>query len=463
MAEYLTTFQNHAQYQAFTGTSAYIRPNVSLCQLEEEVHYGPVLPDMLTFIAINDCTFSFDRNENPIYYTTDKGETWTALSSGTSTPVISAGSEITWKAEFTPVATSGIGRFSSSGSFNAKGTPMSLLYGENIANKDSLADKEQAFRSLFSGCTGLVSAKHLSLPATTLATYCYSYMFYGCTNLTAAPELPATTLVTSCYGYMFRGCTSLATAPELPATALASSCYSYMFQGCTSLTTAQELPATTLATSCYSNMFNGCTSLTIAPELPATTLANYCYGGMFQGCTSLTAAQMLPTNITMSNISYMFNNCTSLASVADLTIECSETSGNLQAMFRNCSALTDASNITLKMSYVFCPEMFYGCTSLQKSPIIDASFQYSTAVPSTNLPGSSMFYNCSALTQITYFGTTLGCSRAGVERDGYSDAWVYNVAPTGTFIKKAGVTITYKGSSACGSNTIPCNWTVVEQ
>jgi hypothetical protein len=89
-----------------------------------------------------------------------------------------------------------------------------------------------------------------------------------------------------CFSYMFSGCTSLTTAPSLPATTLASSCYYYMFSGCTSLTTAPSLPATTLASSCYYYMFSGCTSLTSAPKLPATTLTNYCYQGMFYGCTA---------------------------------------------------------------------------------------------------------------------------------------------------------------------------------
>jgi len=47
------------------------------------------------------------------------------------------------------------------------------------------------------------------LPATTLAATCYEGMFYGCTALTAAPELNAATLVGGCYMQMFYGCTSL--------------------------------------------------------------------------------------------------------------------------------------------------------------------------------------------------------------------------------------------------------------
>ena len=34
-------------------------------------------------------------------------------------------------------------------------------------------------------------------------------MFFGCTSLTEAPALPATSLATRCYAYMFNSCTSL--------------------------------------------------------------------------------------------------------------------------------------------------------------------------------------------------------------------------------------------------------------
>ena len=138
---------------------------------------------------------------------------------------------------------------------------------------------------MFRGCTNLTTAPEL--PATTLAERCYSSMFYGCTNLTTAPELPVTTLAPYCYYNMFYSCTNLTTAPELPATTLAERCYYHMFRGCTNLTTAPELPATTLAERCYYYMFYGCTNLTTAPELPATTLASYCYSSMFRGCINL--------------------------------------------------------------------------------------------------------------------------------------------------------------------------------
>jgi len=195
-----------------------------------------------------------------------------------------------FKGEMIPSATSGkqgIGTFSATGTFNASGNIMSLLYGDDFIGQTDLIGKNYAFYKLFKSNDRLINVSNLILPATTLASNCYGSMFHSCTSLTTAPELPATTLESSCYNSMFYGCASLTTTPELPVTTLASYCYNSMFSLCTSLTTAPELPATTLANYCYSYMFYGCTSLTTAPELPATTLVSNCYSNMFQNCSSL--------------------------------------------------------------------------------------------------------------------------------------------------------------------------------
>jgi hypothetical protein len=248
----------------------------------------------LTFIPVSgSSTFQFT---NSVDYSLDNGSTWATLAANTPTPIVNAGEKIMWKATLTP--NYGIGRFSSTGQFNVECNAMSLLYGDNFVGQTSLAGKNYAFNNLFSGCTNVVSAENLILPATTLAQNCYSNMFQGCTSLRKAPKLPATTLAQSCYYGMFAGCTSLTTAPQLPAATLVNECYMWMFQGCTSLTTAPSiLPATTLTDSCYSYMFRGCTSLTEAPELPATTLVDYCYFSMFYGCTNLNNITCLATNI----------------------------------------------------------------------------------------------------------------------------------------------------------------------
>lgn len=158
--------------------------------------------------------------------------------------------------------------------FNVFGNIMSLSYGDNFLTATTV--NEYQFWGAFYEQDMLVSAERLVLPATTLAHGCYGSMFYGCTNLTAAPALPATTLASDCYSYMFYGCTSLTTAPELPATTLASACYESMFGGCTSLTSAPALPATILAFTCYADMFNGCTSLNYIKCLATDISANDC-------------------------------------------------------------------------------------------------------------------------------------------------------------------------------------------
>jgi len=60
-------------------------------------------------------------------------------------------------------------------------------------------------------------------------------MFQNCSSLTAAPSLPASSLADYCYYAMFYGCSSLIDAPLLPAAQLSNNCYSQMFYNCRQL------------------------------------------------------------------------------------------------------------------------------------------------------------------------------------------------------------------------------------
>ena len=220
----------------------------------------PYEEQYLTFEALEDGTFSFTQND--LQYSLDDGVTWQTLTKGTSTPTISAGNKILWKQTgLTPDSNNGIGTFSSTGQFNVYGNIMSLLYVDDFIGKKDLTGKDYAFNSLFYGCSKLISAENLILPATTLSSFCYIDMFYNCSLLINVPKLPAKKLTYKCYYAMFQNCSSLTTAPELPATTLEYGCYNCMFNSCSSLTTAPELPATTLATECYYKMFYLCQNL----------------------------------------------------------------------------------------------------------------------------------------------------------------------------------------------------------
>lgn len=249
-----------------------------------------------------------------ISVSTDDGETWTNYisttgGSGTTIATLNAGESILVKGENSHYAQTTIldetgidftfnHEFKTTGQFEAKGNIMSLISGDSFVNVKEFTS-DNAFGALFRNCSGLTSAEHLVLPATTLSGACYYQMFRNCTSLTTAPKLPATTLAICCYFGMFQGCASLTTAPQLPAMTLASGCYESMFAGCRNLTTVPLiLPATTLARFCYAYMFIHCTSLTTAPELPALNLVNGCYSNMFYDCSSLNYIKCLATNKT---------------------------------------------------------------------------------------------------------------------------------------------------------------------
>ena len=125
---------------------------------------------------------------------------------------------------------------SNAATYNVEGNAMSLLYGDNFADKDSLPDGSTfTLNSLFRR-SNVVSAENLSLPATACTASCYRGMFSKSPTLVTAPKiLPAAVLADSCYKYMFEDCSGIQSAPELPADTMVSSCYNAMFSGCTNL------------------------------------------------------------------------------------------------------------------------------------------------------------------------------------------------------------------------------------
>ena len=448
MKKYLTLFNSHAEYEQYVSGN-FEKPNVSHCVQEGDVHYNPWTwaEEYLTTVALGDGTISFNILKSmgtgyitSISYSTDNGETWTTTPNQNNKTVhlsidvnVNDGDKVMWKGDAQQLGYYSenygdyVGSFFSSDcEFDAQGNVMSLLYGDNFKGQTDLTGKDCAFCALFYDYDGekhcgIVNAKDLSLPATTLASSCYSNMFNGCTNLTSAPELPATTLASSCYYYMFNGCTNLTTTPELPATTLAISCYYNMFNGCTSLTTAPVLPATTSASNCYDSMFRNCTNLTTTPSvLPATTMANYCYQRMFYGCTALTTAPKLPAT-TLKSYCYtgMFQGCTNLTTAPELP---ATTLANYcyYSMFRECASLTVAPELPATTLASSCyRQMFQGCTKLN----------YIKAMFTTTPSGSSPNY--------------------------YTQNWVNGVASSGTFVKNAAATWT-----TTGVNGVPTGWTV---
>ncbi len=421
--------------------------------------------EYLTFVAREQGSFKLTIGSavstsilSSVSYSTDDGETWnTTYNQNNSvvtitTPTVNQGDKVLWKGDGIGMSTttddsdrqSTSSIFSSTGEFDIEGNIMSLLYGDDFADKDYVANgSSYNFALLFytynmQEYAKVVSAKNMIIPIDTIPEYCcyrmfqgktgetvnstlvsaptliftevlnsgFRYMFLRCESLTKAPKLPAATLSDYCYASMFQHCSSLTVAPKLSATTLAEGCYQAMFSNCSSLLIAPKLPATTLAERCYNGMFAGCTSLTSAPVLSATTMAERCYNGMFSGCTSLTTAPELPAT-TMAERCYsnMFNGCTSLTSAPVLSAT-TLAEGCYSYMFQFCSSLSTAQSVLpatalTQSCYI---SMFYD-TALVTPPSLPATvlaedcYQYMfkrchslTSAP--NLPATTLAYEC---------------------------------------------------------------------
>ena len=144
-------------------------------------------------------------------------------------------------------------------------------------------------------------------------------------------------------------------------------------------------------TNC-SYMFNNCTSLTTIPE--GFTLGNSVTNcsGMFQGCLKITT---IPSTLTIPNsvtdCSAMFFSCSSLTAIPS-TLTIPNSVAYCTNMFASCKSLTTIpETLTIPNSVTNCGGMFYNCSSL-------------TAIPSTfTIPNlvtncSYVFYKCSSLT-----------------------------------------------------------------
>ena len=375
------------------------------------------------------------------------GKGWVAIASGVSTPTLNKGQYISFRGY---LLSGTFGTIQISGNCSLRGNCMSLI------GKSSL--HYSVFSSLFEGCP-IIEVESGFLPATTLAMYCYQYMFKDCTSLTTSPKLPASTLDRNCYNSMFYGCSKLTKAPELPATKLAYSCYTYMFYGCSKLTKAPELPATKLADNCYDNMFYGCTSLTIAPELPATTLADNCYNSMFYGTDVLPDCSNI--DFTSNTVVMKRGGLKGLFAGTKVTdndlyniLPINPTTGkywlpatNLDSdcyydMFRSCTSLTTAPELPSTTLAAYCyHSMFYGCSKLTKAP----------ELPATTLAEGcyhSMFQGCSKLNYIKMLATSKSASDCLYN-------WVWKVSSTGTFVKNPAMSLL-----PTGIDGIPSGWTV---
>lgn len=252
--KYLKLFDTHSEYEEFAGGGGMLKPNVSHCVQENEVHYNPIphdySKDYLTIESLEDgnvigwitriLSVAGSAVTKTISASTDNGMTWTEYTSstgGTIIAILNNGNKLLVKGLNDSYASNThpnlcVNNFKLNGSYNVSGNIMSMVYGDSFYGDNTLTT-QYVFQGLFRG-SKLISAENLVLPARRLTDGCYYSMFNGCTSLTTAPELPATTLASSCYGFMFDGCTSLTSEAQVPNSIvpIGGNYCSYMYCGC---------------------------------------------------------------------------------------------------------------------------------------------------------------------------------------------------------------------------------------
>ena len=159
------------------GTFKPIEMAQKIRDIADGIDYG-----YLTFTAEEATTLTLKQNESiaphKLLKSTD-GVNWTKWENPATNGIsLNIGESVYIKADedaLTRTATSGTkyNQFSSTGRISCDGDIRSIL-NKVVAP----GDYEYWFLNLFNGCSSLASAPEL--PATTLASNCYDYMFYNC-------------------------------------------------------------------------------------------------------------------------------------------------------------------------------------------------------------------------------------------------------------------------------------------
>ena len=336
----------HSQLQqAFTATTAFIKPNVSICTTEGDVHYNP-LPETKVVAKFNVTSTSSPTN---IAHST------TNFSS----------IEIDGKEQPSVVSAY---TFSTTGEHTVK-------YKLN-------AQKTIDYYA-FAGCSSLTS---IAIPNS--VTTIGNYAFFYCDGLTSI-DIPDS--VTSIGGNVFAGCSGLTSCTI--GSGVTSISYD-AFSSCSSLTRLNSdvdgvfnIPSG--VTGIGDGAFSSCSSLTsiVIPDSVTSSIGK----GTFSGCTSLTSCT-IGSGVTSIG-TQAFYNCYGLTSIV---IPDSVTSIGNNA-FSICSGLTSCtigSGVTSIGGAAFT-----SCSSLTRlNSDVDGVFNIPSGVTSI---GSSVFARCSGLTSMT--------------------------------------------------------------
>ena len=417
MGDYLKDFEKHSEYETYSRGDM-LKPNVSCCEDNNEVHYNPWVDSKLV------CKYNVTSISSPTQLRTNYESNVFKSMEIDGVQLDNLATEYT---------------FDSTGVHTVKYE----LYDETKLSNNAPA---------FYGITSLIS---VSIPDS--VTSIGQYTFAACTSLTRV-TIPSS--VTSIGSNAFSGCTSL-TRVTIPSSV--TNIGGSAFAACASLT---RVTIGTGVTSIGSGAFAACTSLTrVTIGTGVTSIGD----SAFAQCDSLVSITVDSNNSTYDSR----NNCNAIIETATNTLiaGCKNTvipnsvTSIGSGAFYNCNSLT---RVTIPSSVTnIGSSAFSGCTSLTSVTIPNSAtsigsgaFSGCTSLTSVTIPnsvtsiGSDAFHNCTSLTSVTVEATTAPT----IQNNTFS-----NIKTNGTLIVPSGSS-GYDVWMGTGNYYLgKYNWTKVEQ
>lgn len=374
----------------------------------------------------------------------------------------------------------------------------------------------ECYMSMFCGCTSLTQAPVLQ--ATLLEHSCYMSMFENCTSLVQAPILPAAFSVDYCYRWMFNGCAKLNYIKCLMTYTSATGCTDDWLANVAAIGTFECDNKKYFTLDSSSGIPTGWTIAEINPDIEKPDLDTFdpnvpfCIEnigdvpvevGLYNHSTGMqvrknckisydletwqnySLALAINPKDTMIGKITLTNKGDRIYIKADLTDtpnnshythltvlnESANTKirarGNIASinrgtdgtyntdylaisqeycyarMFKDCTSLTQTPDLpAIKLLRACYYGMFQGCTSLKQAPELPATKLILTCY-------QDMFNGCTSLNYVKIHATDISASYCLYQ-------WLKDVAPTGDFYCKAGVSYP---TGAYGIEGIPNGWT----
>jgi len=347
MGKYLKKFETHTQYEAFTATTEFIKPNVSICiDTPSEVHYNPLrceetseyevigepsYPSEIEGDATSfEMTVNYQRTDTNIYcqetvtegtdtVTVEIGQNPSTSSTRTVTGTVDYyGNEIEYSIAQSKMVYKVTAKFNVTDTTN----PTKIAYGTSNFSEIEIDDVVQP--SVVTAYTFSTTGEH-TVKYVLRGTQIAHQAFSQCSGITSCTIGNGVTSISSS---AFAGCSGL-TSIDIPnsVTSIGSDAFAYCYN-----LTSIEIPDS--VTSIGMMAFRYCSGLT-SIEIPdsVTSIGS----SVFANCSGLTSVT-IGTGLTSIN-DYTFSGCSSLTSI---DIPDSVTNIGGQA-FMGCSGLTNVT------------------------------------------------------------------------------------------------------------------------